>query len=419
MGRVALLAVLSTATTAPVARATPVPTAASSVVSASRASEAPTRGPANALVTVELFCNFAHVQCPTIERRLRELADHHPGELRVVYRQVVLPFKDSVALAEAALEAHAQGRFDAFADLASGSPTPVRGRDLDGLAARAGLEVDALHAALADHRHAAALERDGLRRERLSAGNLALLWNGESLPVDTSSVAFERDFAHAAERARALLDQGVAPARVFPLLDAAAAHARARAAAATLDARGPRVRVSEGGAPARGPADAAVTILVWSDFECPFCRRQADLLSRLRAVYPDDVRVVWRHLPEAYRPTARTAAELAACAGLQGRFWELYDAFFAPGRLFASDLEKLAEKIGLDRARLAADRASGRCAARVDTDAADARAAGVDAAPTLFVNGLRLTGAQGLGSLRQVVDAELAPGLLENLAGRP
>jgi protein-disulfide isomerase len=414
----ALLACLAAVAPA-AAGAAEVPAHGAAVLSSARPGRFPARGPRDALVTVELFCNFAHVACTQSERVLHDLADRHPGSLRVVYHQVVLPFRDSQTIAEATLEAWHQGRFLELADLAAAAAAPLRARDLDAIAARAGLDLDALHRALADHRHAAAVERDGLLRDRLGIPTFALLWNGVPQSPDLTADGFERAYAQAAERARTLLAEGVPAERLFSSLRADAARARAREAVAGVDAAAQRTRIPTRGAPARGAADPDVVVVLFSDFECPFCRRAAENVGRLVALYPERVRLVWKHLPVSFHPIARAAADLGACAALQGRFWELHDAIFAPGsRFFGAELERIAERAGVDLPRARADLASGRCAARVDEDMADARAAAVEAAPTVFVNGLRLTGAQGLGALRAVLEAELAPGLLQTYTGR-
>ena len=394
-------------------------TGQTSIVVGSRAGVAPERGPRSALVTVELFCNYAHTHCALTEGLLHELGARHPGGLRVVYRQVVPPFRDSETIAEATLEAWAQGRFLQLADLVGAAGAPVRLRDLDGLAARAGLDVEALHRALADHRHGTALRRDSVLRDRLGIGTFATVWNGVAQPTELNLESFERAYGRAADRARALLAEGVAAERVYPLLAAEAQRARWREVAAAVDASAPRVHVPTDGAPARGADNPDVTIVLFNDFECAPCRRNAEVVAKVLALYPDRVRVIWKNLPAPFHPSAMKAAEVAACADLQGKFWELYDALVTSStRLFTTDVEHAIDRSSLDLTRLRNDLANGRCTARIDSDLADAKAAGVEAAPTLFVNGLRLTGAQGLSSLRQVVEAELAPGLLEELTGR-
>jgi protein-disulfide isomerase len=416
--RVALAALVSCAA---VAGAEEVPTAGSTRLGRALPDAAPARGPRDAPVIVDFFCNDAHIQCTWIDRLLRLLAERHPDGLRVVYRQVVLPMRDSEVVAEATLEAFAQGRFDAFAEVAGAAGNPVRARDLDGLAVRAGLDLDAVHAAIATRRHAAAIDRDAALRERLGVGTSALAWNGEIDAPDLNLDAFERAFERADARARAHLAEGVPRARLYATLVREAARARARTEprAPRVEPSPPRVRLRTDGAPVRGAADADVNVVVFGDFERPLWRRQDELLARLAAVFPGHVRVAYKLFPQARDPSARAVAELAACAHLQGRFWELHDALFVgTPRLLGADVERAAELAGLDLARYREDRAAGRCAARVEADLAEGRALGVEYTPTMFVNGIKLVGIRGLGDLRSVVEGEIRPGLLEELTAQ-
>jgi protein-disulfide isomerase len=403
--RIALLGLLLAA--APL-RADEVPTAGATVLTRLAPDETPARGPRDAPVVVDFFCNLAHSPCAGVERLLRELAERHPDRLRVVYRQAVLPMRDSEAVAQAALEAFAEGRFFAFVEAAGRGP--VRARDLDSLAVRAGLDVEQVHAAIASRRHGAALDRDAALHEQLGVDSSGLSWNGEAFAPELTLDAFERAFARADARARARLADGVPPLRLYATLTREAARARAREGpSARLELDKPRVRLRTDGAPARGAADADVSVVVFGDFERPLWH----VLTRLSTLFPGHVRIVYKLYPRGSDAGARAGAVAAACAHLQGRFWEMHDVLAAG----PADPDRAVELAGLDVARYRADQAAGRCAALVDADLADGRALGVDYGPTLFVNGVRLVGIHGLSDLRLLVEGEIRPGLLEELTG--
>jgi protein-disulfide isomerase len=171
----------------------------------------------------------------------------------------------------------------------------------------------------------------------------------------------------------------------------------------------PRVEVAALG-PALGPENAPVTIVEFSDFECPFCARALPVVKQLVARYPEQVRVVYRHFPlDSIHPRARPAAEAAACADEQGKFWAYHDALFSNAKaLEDSDLEQRAQEVGLDLGRFKACRAEGRARAIVERDVADARAAGITGTPSFFVNGRMLGGAQPLEKFVELIEAELA-----------
>jgi NhaA family Na+:H+ antiporter len=138
-----------------------------------------------------------------------------------------------------------------------------------------------------------------------------------------------------------------------------------------------------------GPFDAPFELVMYGDFQCPYCAASQSIIRRVRDRLDGRLRFVFRHLPlTEIHPDAQRAAEAAEAASLQGGFWEMHDALYANGgRLADADLLALADRIGLDPERLKADLASGVPAARVARDAEPARANGVDATPAFFVNG--------------------------------
>jgi len=171
-----------------------------------------------------------------------------------------------------------------------------------------------------------------------------------------------------------------------------------------------RVRdLASGDAPSRGPLDALVTVVEFSDFECPHCGTMAAVIARIASEYGDRVRVVFKHCPLAVHPHAFDAHQAAVAAGLQGRFWEMYELLFArQDRLDAASLREHARTLGLNAEQFDEDIGSEDVIARVAADRAEASAAGVRRVPTFFVNGLRLEGAQPFAVLRGEIEAELA-----------
>ncbi len=176
-----------------------------------------------------------------------------------------------------------------------------------------------------------------------------------------------------------------------------------------VDFEPPRVEVAATG-PALGPDDAPVTVVEFSDFQCPFCARAGPTIKQLVARYPGQVRVVYRHFPlSSIHPDAQRAAEASACADDQGKFWEFHDAVFAAGTqsLTAEMLQGLAEQVGADRESFRQCLADGRHRAAVLGDLQDGRRAGVQGTPAFFVNGVMLSGAQNLDAFVRIIDSEL------------
>lgn len=169
-----------------------------------------------------------------------------------------------------------------------------------------------------------------------------------------------------------------------------------------------RVEVAATG-PSKGPADAKVTIVEFSDFECPFCSRVNPAIAQVMKEYEGKVRVVFRHFPLPMHPNAPKAAEASLCADDQGKFWEMHDALFANQQaLSVPDLKDYAKTIGLDQAKFDACLDSGSKAEQVAKDMSEGEAAGVTGTPAFFVNGRMLAGALPFEEFKKVIDAELA-----------
>lgn len=161
--------------------------------------------------------------------------------------------------------------------------------------------------------------------------------------------------------------------------------------------------------PVRGVASAPVTIVEFSDYQCPFCARVNPTLERVRVTYGDKVKIVFKDFPLPNHAQAPKAAEAAHCAGEQGKYWEMHDRMFADQR--ALDVPKLKESaaaLGLDAAKFGQCLDSGKHAGLVTAGTAQGEKMGVNSTPTLYINGRALIGAQPFEAFKQVIDEELA-----------
>lgn len=172
-----------------------------------------------------------------------------------------------------------------------------------------------------------------------------------------------------------------------------------------------RYDIETKGFPSTGPADAPITIVEFSDFQCPFCQRfYRETFKQLMAAYPGKIRFVYRHLPlTTIHPEAFPAAEAAMCANEQNAFWDYHDKLFENQDKLGSELySQIASNLGLDTVRFEACLKAGRYKDLIQKDADFALGLGVQSTPTFFINGLAIVGAQPLTVFTQTIDKELA-----------
>jgi len=168
-----------------------------------------------------------------------------------------------------------------------------------------------------------------------------------------------------------------------------------------------RVEVAATG-PAKGPASAPVTIVEFSDFQCPFCGRLTPTLKAIEDKYGDKVRLVFRQYPLPFHQYAQKAAEASLCANEQGKFWQMHDAMFANQQaLEVAQLKSKAAELGLNADQFNQCIDSGKHAAEIQADMKDGSAAGVSGTPAMFVNGRFISGAVPLEQITTVIDDEL------------
>ena len=161
--------------------------------------------------------------------------------------------------------------------------------------------------------------------------------------------------------------------------------------------------------PSRGPADAPIVLVEFSDFQCPYCQRATETIAQLVEQYGDQIRLVYKDYPLPSHPEAFKAAEAGNCANEQGLFWELHDKMFeTQDALDVEALKTYATELGLDEGAFAACLDEGRFAAHVEGDLALGREYGVSSTPTIFINGRTVMGAVPFETFDEIIQEELA-----------
>ncbi len=171
----------------------------------------------------------------------------------------------------------------------------------------------------------------------------------------------------------------------------------------------PRVDVAHDDDAFRGPADAPVTIVAFSDYQCPYCSRAEATIDAVMEKYKDSVRLVYRDYPLSFHKNAQKASEAAECAEEQGRFWEMHRAMFAnQSKLETAQLVETAAGLGLESERFKECLDSGKYSSEVQNDFNDGQRYGVTGTPTFFINGIMMVGAKGVDAFSAIIDQELS-----------
>lgn len=168
------------------------------------------------------------------------------------------------------------------------------------------------------------------------------------------------------------------------------------------------VDIPIGGSPSAGPAAAPITIVEFSDFQCPYCAQAAPQIGALQRLYPQQVKLVFKQFPLETHPNAGIAAAAALAAQKQGKFWQMHDALFANRtNLSRANLMALAQANGLDVKRFEEDMDSTGVQESIVRDTQDGDRAGVEGTPTIFINGQKFNGPIEVSALRPILEDTL------------
>ncbi len=372
------------------------------------------KGPADALVNIVEFadfqCTFCKTARPTIERVMKE----YSGQVRLFFRHLPLTsiHQQAQLAAEAALAAEAQGKFWEMHDKLYDNQQALTRADLETYARDLGLDASKFNAALDDHTYKARVERDAHAAEQVGARFTPIFFiNGLPIGGAQEFREFKTRIDGELAQAERLRADGVPRDQIYArLVEGAALPApRAAHAASPLAGRSDAVvRVDLGDAPVRGNADALVTIVEFSDFQCPFCARVQPALKQVLEAFPGKVRLVWKDNPLPFHPNAPLAALAARAAGAQGKFWEMHDRLFSDqNALDRPTVETYARQLRLDRKRFLAALDSDKNKKGITADLQQGEKLGITGTPGFFINGRQFTGAQPFDVLKALVEEQM------------
>jgi protein-disulfide isomerase len=379
----------------------------------------PSKGPDDALVTIVEWSDFQCPFCTRVEPTIDQILKDYGKKVRVVWRNNPLPFhKDAMPAAELAMEAHAQGgnaKFWATHKKLFENQKALSRADLDKYAQELGLDAAKTKAALDKHTHEAKIKADQQLAQSLGAGGTpAFFINGRFLSGAQPLPRFKEVIDDELKRVEKLLATGTPKNKVYAALTKNGLTA-AKAPSADPNAPKPRqpdpkavYKVPLEKSAVKGPADALVTIIEFSEFQCPFCKRVGPTIKQITDTYGKDVRIAFKHNPLPFHKDAQLASEAALEARDQGKFWEYHDKMFENQQALAREnLETYAKDVGLNLGKFKAALDSGKHKAETEKDQGLARSLGASGTPSFFINGRNLRGAQPFEAFKAVIDEEM------------
>ena len=363
--------------------------------------DSPIRGNVAAAVTLVIFSEYQCPFCARVEGTIKELETKYGKDLRIVWKDNPLPFHDKAEpAARAGIAAHAQGKFWEFHDKLFANQQALGLEELKGHAKELGLNMAKFDADMNAPTAAASIKEDQALATRLAArGTPHFFVNGFRLRGAQPAPKFIEIIDRELARAKAKIAAGTPAAGVYDALQASANKGEAKMLAGSAPTPGkpeaPKapVKITIGDAPSKGPANAKVTIVTYTDFECPFCSRFATNLDEAIKGNPD-VRIVLKQFPLPFHKNADLAAQASLAAHAQGKFWEMHDKIFANAKaLTRADLEGYATETGLNMAKFKEALDKGTYAQQVKDETAEGQKIGVQGTPSWFVNGVFQSGA--------------------------
>ncbi len=388
----------------------------------------PSEGPENAKVTIVEVSDFQCPFCAKARDTVHQVLQAYPGDVRLIFKHNPLPMhKDAMAAAIASMAAHRQGKFWEMHDKLFANPKALQPSDIEGYARQVGLDLERFKKDLADPEIRKKIDRDQRAAEALGArGTPAFFINGQYQKGAIDLAKFKELIDAELKRADRLLAKGVPAESLHYRLAQETPGTRAYVNLWIRNVEPPRRsekaaaqgaqedtktvwRVTLTGQEAvKGPADAAVTIVEVSDFECPFCAKVLPTLHEIEKAYGNQVRFVFKHSPLDFHKRARLAAEASLAARAQGKFWEMHDKLFENQKaLERPDLERYAQELGLDLVAFKRDLDEGTHRAEIDADLRLAGKINARGTPNLYINGRQLTGAKSFDEIKPIIDEEL------------
>jgi protein-disulfide isomerase len=364
------------------------------------------------LVTIIEFSEFQCPFCTRVNPTIKSIMKDYGDKVRIVFKHSPLPFhKDAPGAAKAALAAGEQGKFWEMHDLLFTSTKKLKPANFTEYATKLGLDMAKFDAAMKGPKLDAAIKADQKLGQQFGArGTPHFFINGRRLAGAQPLPSFKKVIDEEIKKAEALMKKGTPRGKLYAALTAKGATKAAAPKKQKRPADDTKTvyKMPADQAFSKGPADALVTIVEFSEFQCPFCTRALPTLSQIHKTYKDKVRVIFRHNPLPFHKDAPLAAQAAIAAGEQGKFWEMHDLLFTNTKTLKEDnLNGYAKKLGLDMAKFSADLNSPKAKSMIKRDQQLASKFGARGTPNFFINGRKVTGARPFPAFKTIIDEEI------------
>ncbi|HVY26229.1 MAG TPA: thioredoxin domain-containing protein [Polyangiaceae bacterium] len=372
----------------------------------------PVRGPKDALVTMIIFSDFQCPFCKRVEDTLKQVAAAYPQDVRFVWKDNPLPFhpraKPAATLARFVYKAKGEKAFWDAHDAIFESNPKLEDDDLKGIAEKLGVKWDDVKAAIDNNKFADKIDGSvELANDVQARGTPHFFINGVRLSGAQPIDAFKKSIDEQLAKAKAIVAKGVPKAKVYDEL--------------MKDAKGPpppekkEIAAADSTCPVKGGKNAKVTITIFSDFQCPFCKRVEPTLAELEKEYGDKIKFVWRNMPLPFHADAPLAGQAAMEAFAQkgnAGFWKMHDKLFevqgtAEDAIKRPGLEKAAQELGLNMDKFKAALDSNAHKAKLDADSKIGNDAGINGTPAFVINGYYLSGAQPSAAFKKLINRAL------------
>jgi protein-disulfide isomerase len=379
---------------------------------------APIKGAKDALVTIVQFSDYQCPFCSRVEPTMDKVMEEYKGKVRVAWRDLPLPFHpNAVPAAIAARAAGEQGKFWEMHGKIFANQQSLDRPTYEKYAGELGLNMGKFKAALDAEKGKEAIQADAAAGGKIGArGTPAFFINGKFLSGAQPFEMFKSKIDEELKTAEALVAKGTPKAKVYDVLmkDAKTEVAAAPAGGGGEAEKGPDqdktvFKVEAGSSHSKGDKNAPLQVVIFSDFQCPFCTRVEPTLKQMEKEYGKKVRFTWKNYPLPFHNNAEPAAEAAMAAGAQGKFWEMHDKLFANQQaLDRPSLDKYAQELGLNMGKFKTELDASKYKATIEAETKEGSAVGVTGTPAVFINGRKIAGAYPWETFKKIADEELS-----------